>query len=140
MKKLLLLLSILLIANTFTSCKKEKEADNETSQLELLTAHKWNGDDYLTYIDGTLTNTDDLTDSYLFKENFDFFRYVANGSVADQGTWQLIDGSPETLKLTLDDGSVQEYKIIKLTENELSFKLETTSNNGTIKIVFNYKK
>ena len=72
MKKLLLLLSILLIANTFTSCKKEKEEPQPT-KTELLTAHEWIGVNAIEYTNGTETDSAPLEMKFLFAVNNDFF-------------------------------------------------------------------
>ncbi len=162
MKKLLLLFSILLIANTFTSCKKEKEEEPKPSKAELLTAHEWLGIDLVTYTDGTQTDFDDMSEfSLLFGTNNDFFNYD-NGELSSYGKWQLIDGSPDILRLynthsvtvTLPDPMLYDYfqsdksvnnthtdwNIEELTKDKLTLYIEGDVNGEHIKLVFHFKK
>ena len=162
MKKLLLIFSILLIANTFTSCKKEKDDDEkqEPNKTELLTSHEWHGVDAIEYTNGTQTNSQPFNRSFLFAVNNDYFLYNENDQLVENGNWILIDGDPAKLKviqhsnstLTHSDifpfqqttksvNNILVFNIEKLTKDKLSLSLEGVNNNGdALKVVINLKK
>ena len=155
-KTLLLLTGFLLIAGTFSSCKKECPVD-EPTKTELLTAHEWHAIDIITYKNGTQTNSQDVSEYvWLFAVNKDAFLYK-NGSITEYYKWQYITGSPDIIKLTevgppvvniLNDfGNLQtrasqtyEFKVKDLNDTKLTFYIEGTNNGDTIKVVFHFKK
>ncbi len=158
-KTLLLLTGFLLIAGTFSSCKKDCPVD-EPTKTELLTSHEWHAIDAITYTNGTQTNTQDVSEyDWLFAVNKDLFIYK-NGSITEYYKWQYITGSPDIIKLTAvsggpivnilnNAGNIQtrvaqtyELKVKDLNDTKLTFYMENTdsSTGDTTKIVFHLKK
>ena len=163
MKKLLLLLSILLVANTFTSCKKEKEEEPEPTKTELLTAHEWKGVDAVGYVNGVQDgNPIDISDfTMLFGVNHHLFFYNDGDLSDDYAIWTLIEGDPDTIQLSepnnnpqalyhlnlsqsnksINDVDYTLLKIEKLTEDKFTFYVEGTNNAGDpVKIVYHMTK
>ena len=156
MKKLLLLLSILLVANTFTSCKKEKEEKPAPTKTELLTAHEWIGIDRIKYENDVEVNSDDMSDyTMLFAINNDLFIYN-NGTPSEFYSWEYIKGNPDIIRLSdmvttshnpmlyLSQANKNTYdtydwEVDELTENKLTFTMIFPSN-PTEKYVFHFKK
>ena len=156
MKKFLLLFSILLITNSLISCKKEE--GSKLSKTELLTAHRWYGDEQITYTNNVQTNSHTLDDSFVFKKNHEYYHYDNNGDLDDQGQWELEEGNPDIITFIIDGGSFStnfqdlallqnksvkyrfDFKIKKLTKDRFSYYTEVVHNNDTIRFVSNYKK
>ncbi len=155
MKKLLLLLSILLVANTFTSCKKEKEEEPAPTKTELLTAHEWIGIDRIHYTNDVQDNSTDLSDyKMLFAINNDLFIYN-NGEPSEFYTWEYINGNPDIIRLTdmatsshnpmfyLSQANKTtdhyDWQVDELTENKFTFTM-FDPNDATKKYVFHFKK
>ena len=158
MKKLLLF-SILLIATSLSSCKKEKEEDPQPTKTELLTAHEWYGVDIVVFKDGTQTDSDKLDSSILFGINKDYFSYDKNGELEGYGKWVIIDGDPVIIRISDYQNvsaknqsilgfspadkfrpSYTDFYIGDLSDNKLSFYLEGVENGVKIKIVLNFRK
>ncbi len=159
-KNLLLLTSFLLLAGTFSSCKKECPVD-EPSKTELLTAHEWQGVDGMEYRNGTLVNTRDMSGFiFLFAVNKDLFVYE-NGTLDEYYHWEYIKGSPDIIHLEevntapspithhfffLNDTQTRvpqtyDFKVEKLNETKLTFYMEITDGSGnTTKFVYHFKK
>ncbi len=156
-KTLLLLTGFMLIAGTFSSCKKDCPVD-EPTKTELLTAHQWQAIDVVTYTNGTQTDSQDMSAyTWLFAVNKDLFIYQ-NGVVSEYYKWQYITGSPDIIKLTATSGSptinilnsagniqtrvaqTYELKVQDLNDTKLTFYMEGTDNGNTTKMVFHLKK
>ena len=155
MKKLLLLLSILLVANTFTSCKKEKEEEPEPTKTELLTAHEWIGIDRIQFTNDVQGDTTDMSDyTLLFAINNDLFIYH-DGVPNEFYSWEYIKGNPDIVRLTdMTSNSLNpmfylsqankatdhiDWQVDELTENKFTFTM-FNPNNPTHKYVFHFKK
>ena len=158
MKKLLLF-SILLIATSLSSCKKEKEEDPQPTKTELLTAHEWHGVDIILYEDGTQVDSDNFDVSVLFGVNKNYFFYDENGNLDGYGKWAIIDGDPAIIRLSEEQEvstknqsifrfshsgklrpSYTDFSIGELKESKLSLYIEFIRNGKNMKVVFNYRK
>ena len=161
MKKILLIFSILLIANTFTSCKKEKDEKPKPSKEELLTAHEWYGIDLVGYVNEEQVGDPEsmLGFSMLFGVNNYVFFYE-NGELSDYAKWTYVEGSPDTINISeppsmpathpfiipqanrsVNDLIANIWYLDKLTEDKFTFHWEGTNDDGDpIKVVFHLKK
>ena len=158
-------LAILLVTSiaTTTSCKKECPAPPEPTKEQLLTAHEWLGVDRTLYINDVQDTVVDISEwKLLFAVNKDYFVYD-NDDLDEYGSWQLISGNPDVLKLTEESSTVipklisdtedskkevldantnsTDFKIEKLDEDNLYFYLEDTDSGGNhLKLLIKFKK
>ncbi len=155
----LTILLVTSIANT-TSCKKECPVDEPTKE-QLLTAHEWLGVDRTLYINDVQDTVVDMSEwKLLFAVNKDYFVYD-NDYLDEYGSWQLISGNPDVLRLTEESSTVipklildtkyskkhtkntnnTDFKIEKLDENNLYIYLEDTDSGGNHqKLLIKFKK
>jgi len=156
-------LTILLITSIATtiSCKKECPAPPEPTKEQLLTAHEWLGVDRTLYINDVQDTVVDMSEwKLLFAVNKDYFVYD-NDYLDEYGSWQLISGNPDVLRLTEESSTVipklisdtkyskkhtkntnnTDFKIEKLDENNLYIYLEETDSGGNHqKLLIKFKK
>jgi hypothetical protein len=105
---------ILMIASTFTSCKKYEEGpllSLQTKKARVI--NKWKIDKAISLDNGSDITSDYSDEIWEFTDSND---YTENNIL--KGTWQLSDNKT-VLSITKINGDVKLYNILKLEENEM---------------------
>jgi len=136
MKKtnLILIFTLLLSSILLNSCKKDD------APKDLLTEHPWYGISVEKYINGQLTETNDISSrKMVFKED-NTYEFYDNNELDDEGTWKIEEGSPDKLIIVDSDGDELVAMIVELSEDNLEVYTLKEIDGISYKYVIKYKK
>lgn len=133
MKKLISLSLIALVTIVFTGCAKYEEGSNFSFySAKARLANDWTLTKYVVNGSDETNNSPALNISF-FKDNTFSRTFTFGFTVKDAGTWAF-SGDKTSVILSVNDGSIETYKIIQLKNKDL--KAERLDNGDTYQYTF----
>jgi hypothetical protein len=138
MKKILFVLLVSILGSGLNSCKKECPVVEPTLE-EILTREGWKYDKIEVYVNGVLTNTNDLSGwERVYAPSGDYYTYNVQGQTTDYGTYVFNpDTDPMTISLqAFSANTPTNYIVEKLEEKEFVFYREEQIGSDLYKYVY----